>query len=153
MLCVCNQHLKNLQNYWCTMDDIDKALWVVDPTKPSYAMSHRRIALGNLTYLFDLIMGVSVFFFYCCLKHHMLPCTIRWWLLYITACWCTQAQLLTRVSSDVKFVHQGKLIIINHKQKISRCRFLGTDGKLERLIKNWRKNRKRWYVLRLPTVQ
>jgi E3 ubiquitin-protein ligase FANCL len=33
------------------MDDIDMALWVVDPTKPAYAMSHRRIALGDDCYI------------------------------------------------------------------------------------------------------
>lgn len=33
------------------MDGIDKALWVVDPTKPTYAMSHRRIGLGDDCYI------------------------------------------------------------------------------------------------------
>ncbi|KAI4998199.1 hypothetical protein ZWY2020_053541 [Hordeum vulgare] len=77
VLCQFQEHLKVLQDYWSTMDGIDKALWVVDPTKPIYAMSHRH-SFG--------------------------------------------------------------------------CRFLGTDGKLERLIKNWRKNRKRWYILRFPAL-
>ncbi|KAL6843627.1 hypothetical protein ACP4OV_026689 [Aristida adscensionis] len=45
------EHLKALQDYWSTMDDIDKVLWVVDPTKPTYAMSHRRIALGDDCYI------------------------------------------------------------------------------------------------------
>uniref|UniRef100_A0A0E0GT70 RWD domain-containing protein n=1 Tax=Oryza nivara TaxID=4536 RepID=A0A0E0GT70_ORYNI len=40
-------HLKILQDYWSIMDDIDKVLWVVDPTKPTFAMSHRRIALDK----------------------------------------------------------------------------------------------------------
>lgn len=34
------------------MDDIDKVLWVVDPTKPTFAMSHRCIALGNALWFF-----------------------------------------------------------------------------------------------------
>jgi E3 ubiquitin-protein ligase FANCL len=51
-----NQHLKILQEFWSTMDEIDKVLWIVDPTKPSYAMCHRRISLGNpLTHL-DVIV-------------------------------------------------------------------------------------------------
>lgn len=71
------------------MDDIDKVLWVVDPTNPSYAMSHRRIALGDDCYI----------------------------LLHVDA----------------------------HKpSSLPECRFLGTDGKLDRLIMNWRKNRKKW---------
>uniref|UniRef100_A0ACD5WE53 Uncharacterized protein n=1 Tax=Avena sativa TaxID=4498 RepID=A0ACD5WE53_AVESA len=83
------EHLKILQDYWSTMDDIDKALWVVDPTKPTYAMSHRCIALRDDCYI----------------------------LLHVDA---------QRPSS------------------LPECRFLGTDGKLERLINNWRKNRKGW---------
>ncbi|CAM0875025.1 unnamed protein product [Alopecurus aequalis] len=83
------EHLKVLQDYWSAMDDIDKALWVVDPTKPTYATSHRRIALGDDCYI----------------------------LLNVDA----------------------------HKpSSLPESRFLGTDGKLERLIKNWRKNRKNW---------
>uniref|UniRef100_A0A0D9VYH7 FANCL C-terminal domain-containing protein n=1 Tax=Leersia perrieri TaxID=77586 RepID=A0A0D9VYH7_9ORYZ len=35
------------EDYWSIMDEIDKVLWVVNPTKPAYAMSHCRIALGN----------------------------------------------------------------------------------------------------------
>ncbi|XP_047085870.1 E3 ubiquitin-protein ligase FANCL [Lolium rigidum] len=83
------EHLKVLQDYWSTMDDINKALCVVDPTKPAYAMSHRRIALGDDCYI---LLNVDA------QKPSSLP----------------------------------------------ECRFLGTDGKLERLIKNWRKNRNRW---------
>lgn len=46
VICQFQAHLKILQEFWNTMDEIDKVLWIVDPTKPSYAMSHRRIALG-----------------------------------------------------------------------------------------------------------
>nr|XP_045083297.1 E3 ubiquitin-protein ligase FANCL isoform X2 [Aegilops tauschii subsp. strangulata] len=89
VLCQFQEHLKVLQDYWSTMDGIDKALWVVDPTKPTYAMSHHRIALGDDCYIL--------------------------------------------------------LHVDTHKpNSLPECRFLGTDGKLERLIKNWRKNRKRW---------
>jgi E3 ubiquitin-protein ligase FANCL len=38
------------------MDEIDKVLWVIDPTKPTYAMSHRRIALGNFLILPELVV-------------------------------------------------------------------------------------------------
>uniref|UniRef100_A0A453H9I3 FANCL UBC-like domain-containing protein n=2 Tax=Aegilops tauschii subsp. strangulata TaxID=200361 RepID=A0A453H9I3_AEGTS len=51
VLCQFQEHLKVLQDYWSTMDGIDKALWVVDPTKPTYAMSHHRIALGDDCYI------------------------------------------------------------------------------------------------------
>ena len=58
-----NQHLKILQEFWSTMDEIDKVLWIVDPTKPSYAMSHRHISLGNsLTHL-EVIVVLLLFMF------------------------------------------------------------------------------------------
>uniref|UniRef100_A0A0D9ZCJ4 RWD domain-containing protein n=1 Tax=Oryza glumipatula TaxID=40148 RepID=A0A0D9ZCJ4_9ORYZ len=47
VVCQFQEHLKILQDYWSIMDDIDKVLWVVDPTKPTFAMSHRRIALDK----------------------------------------------------------------------------------------------------------
>jgi hypothetical protein len=58
-----NQHLKILQEFWNTMDEIDKVLWIVDPTKPSYAMSHRRIALGNSLTCLQVIVVVPLFMF------------------------------------------------------------------------------------------
>jgi len=48
------------------MDEIDKVLWIVDPTKPSYAMSHHHISLGNsLTHL-EVIVVLP--YFYVCLN-------------------------------------------------------------------------------------
>ncbi|XP_066309860.1 uncharacterized protein [Miscanthus floridulus] len=82
-------HLKILQEFWSTMDEIDKVLWIVDPTKPSYAMSHRHISLGDNCYI----------------------------LLHVDA---------------------------RKPNSLPECRFLGTDGKLDQLIINWRKNRKKW---------
>uniref|UniRef100_A0A0E0KIH6 Uncharacterized protein n=1 Tax=Oryza punctata TaxID=4537 RepID=A0A0E0KIH6_ORYPU len=89
VVCQFQEHLKILQDYWSIMDDIDKVLWVVDPTKPTFAMSHRRIALGDDCYL----------------------------LLHVNA---------------------------RKPRSLPECRFLGTDGKLDRLITNWRKYRKKW---------
>ncbi len=51
-----NQHVKLLQEFWSTMDEIDKVLWVVDPTKATHGMCHRRIALGNFLILLDLVV-------------------------------------------------------------------------------------------------
>lgn len=42
-----DEHLKKLQEFWSTMDEIDRALPVVDPRQPSHATSHRQINLGN----------------------------------------------------------------------------------------------------------
>lgn len=89
VICQFQAHLKILQEFWNTMDEIDKVLWIVDPTKPSYAMSHRRIALGDDCYI----------------------------LLQVDA---------------------------RKPNSLPECRFLGTDGKLDQLIINWRKNRKKW---------
>ncbi|XP_057976017.1 uncharacterized protein LOC131163418 isoform X4 [Malania oleifera] len=41
------EHLDKLQEFWSTLDDIDKSLWVVDQTQPSHAASHRLINIGN----------------------------------------------------------------------------------------------------------
>ncbi|CAD6214361.1 unnamed protein product [Miscanthus lutarioriparius] len=89
VLCQFQAHLKILQEFWSTMDEIDKVLWIVDPTKPSYAMSHRHISLGDNCYI----------------------------LLHVDA---------------------------RKPNSLPECRFLGTDGKLDQLIINWRKNRKKW---------
>ncbi|XP_042990990.1 E3 ubiquitin-protein ligase FANCL isoform X7 [Carya illinoinensis] len=35
------------KEFWSTLDDIDKSLWVVDPKQPSRSMSHRQINIGN----------------------------------------------------------------------------------------------------------
>ncbi|KAJ1293806.1 hypothetical protein BS78_01G096900 [Paspalum vaginatum] len=51
VICQFQEHLKLLQEFWSKMDEIDKVLWVVDPIKTSYAMSHRRIALGDDCYI------------------------------------------------------------------------------------------------------
>lgn len=42
-----HEHLKNLQEFWDTLDDIDNTLLVVDPKQPSRAVSSRQIQLGN----------------------------------------------------------------------------------------------------------
>ncbi|KAK3146222.1 hypothetical protein QOZ80_3BG0263210 [Eleusine coracana subsp. coracana] len=89
VFCQFQEHLKTLQEFWSTMDEIDKVLWVVDPAKPTHAMSHRRIALGDDCYI---LLNVNA------RKPSSLP----------------------------------------------ECRFLGADGKLDGLIMNWRKNRKKW---------
>ncbi|KAJ0967725.1 hypothetical protein J5N97_024642 [Dioscorea zingiberensis] len=41
------EHLQKLQEFWSTMDEIDKILCVLYPKKPSLAMSHRQISIGN----------------------------------------------------------------------------------------------------------
>lgn len=46
-----NEHLEKLQEFWSTMDEIDRALWVVDPKQPSLAASYRQINIGNDCYL------------------------------------------------------------------------------------------------------
>ncbi|RLN18648.1 uncharacterized protein C2845_PM02G03810 [Panicum miliaceum] len=89
VICQFQEHLKMLQEFWSTMDEIDKVLWVVDATKPTYAMSHRLLALGDNCYI----------------------------LLHVDP---------------------------RKPSSLPECRFLGPDGKLVRLIMNWRKNRKRW---------
>ncbi|XP_020083280.1 E3 ubiquitin-protein ligase FANCL isoform X2 [Ananas comosus] len=86
------EHLKKLQQFWSTMDDIDKTLWVVDPKQPPLAASYRRVVLGCL--------GDD-----CCL-----------------------------------------LLNINARKpnSLPECRFLGPDGTVDLLVKNWRKNCRKW---------
>jgi hypothetical protein len=43
----CTQHLEKLQEFWSTLDDIDKSLCVVDPKQPSRSLSHRQINMGE----------------------------------------------------------------------------------------------------------
>uniref|UniRef100_A0A0E0P0Q8 FANCL C-terminal domain-containing protein n=1 Tax=Oryza rufipogon TaxID=4529 RepID=A0A0E0P0Q8_ORYRU len=57
VVCQFQEHLKILQDYWSIMDDIDKVLWVVDPTKPTFAMSHRRIALDSQYFKHIIVDG------------------------------------------------------------------------------------------------
>ncbi|KAK4584955.1 hypothetical protein RGQ29_022574 [Quercus rubra] len=40
-------HLEKLQEFWSTLDDIDKSLCVIDPKQPSRSISHRQINIGN----------------------------------------------------------------------------------------------------------
>uniref|UniRef100_A0A0E0P0Q6 RING-type domain-containing protein n=1 Tax=Oryza rufipogon TaxID=4529 RepID=A0A0E0P0Q6_ORYRU len=61
VVCQFQEHLKILQDYWSIMDDIDKVLWVVDPTKPTFAMSHRRIALDHYQSKFNFITDSQYF--------------------------------------------------------------------------------------------
>ncbi|KAL4644520.1 hypothetical protein ACB092_02G170600 [Castanea dentata] len=41
------EHLEKLQEFWSTLDDIDKSLCVIDPKQPSRSISHRQINIGN----------------------------------------------------------------------------------------------------------
>lgn len=49
------QHLEKLQEFWSTLDDIDRFLWVVDSTKLHRAMQYRQINIGNDCYIKLLI--------------------------------------------------------------------------------------------------
>ncbi|XP_027179295.1 E3 ubiquitin-protein ligase FANCL isoform X2 [Coffea eugenioides] len=44
-------HVDKLQDFWSTLDDIDRSLWVVDPKDPHFAMSYRQINIGNDCYI------------------------------------------------------------------------------------------------------
>eukprot|EP00268_Persea_americana_P019757 TRINITY_DN20165_c0_g1_i11.p1 TRINITY_DN20165_c0_g1~~TRINITY_DN20165_c0_g1_i11.p1 ORF type:complete len:311 (+),score=48.44 TRINITY_DN20165_c0_g1_i11:301-1233(+) len=46
-----HKHLEKLQEFWSTLDDIDRVLWVIDPGQPSNAASFRQICIGNECYL------------------------------------------------------------------------------------------------------
>ncbi|GLT44232.1 hypothetical protein SLA2020_181410 [Shorea laevis] len=39
--------LEKLQEFWSTLDEIDRSFWVVDPKSPTRAMSFRQIQIGN----------------------------------------------------------------------------------------------------------
>ncbi|XP_042495232.1 E3 ubiquitin-protein ligase FANCL isoform X1 [Macadamia integrifolia] len=41
------EHLEKFQDFWSTLENIDRVLWVVDPRQPSRATSYRKINLGN----------------------------------------------------------------------------------------------------------
>uniref|UniRef100_A0A5B6YLT7 E3 ubiquitin-protein ligase FANCL n=2 Tax=Davidia involucrata TaxID=16924 RepID=A0A5B6YLT7_DAVIN len=45
------EHLEKLQEFWCTLDDIDQSLCVVDPKQPHHATSYRQINIGNDCFL------------------------------------------------------------------------------------------------------
>ncbi|XP_030924188.1 E3 ubiquitin-protein ligase FANCL isoform X4 [Quercus lobata] len=42
-----HEYLEKLQEFWSTLDDIDKSLCVIDPKQPSRSISHRQINIGN----------------------------------------------------------------------------------------------------------
>ncbi|KAL0450124.1 UNVERIFIED_CONTAM: E3 ubiquitin-protein ligase FANCL [Sesamum latifolium] len=41
------KHVDKLQDFWSTLDDIDRSFWVTDPKHSHYAMSYRQIKLGS----------------------------------------------------------------------------------------------------------
>ncbi|GFQ01697.1 E3 ubiquitin-protein ligase fancl [Phtheirospermum japonicum] len=41
------RHVNTLQEFWSTLDDIDRSLWVTDPIHSHRAMSYRQIKIGN----------------------------------------------------------------------------------------------------------
>lgn len=45
------EHLQKLQEFWYTLDNIDKGLFVVNPKLPSLASSYRQLGIGNNCYL------------------------------------------------------------------------------------------------------
>lgn len=45
------EHLRKLQEFWYTLDNIDKTLFVVNPKLPSLASTYRQISIGNDCYL------------------------------------------------------------------------------------------------------
>jgi E3 ubiquitin-protein ligase FANCL len=45
------------------MDEIDKVLWVVDPTKSTYAMSHRCLALGIFLVTLEVTVALLLLIF------------------------------------------------------------------------------------------
>ncbi|KAG8376435.1 hypothetical protein BUALT_Bualt09G0064100 [Buddleja alternifolia] len=42
-----HEHVYKLQDFWSTLDDIDRSLWVTDPKQSHHAMSYRQIKMGN----------------------------------------------------------------------------------------------------------
>ncbi|KAL2499545.1 zinc ion binding [Abeliophyllum distichum] len=49
------EHMDKLQDFWYTLDAIDRSLWVTDPKQPHHAISHRQINIGNDCYIMLLI--------------------------------------------------------------------------------------------------
>ncbi|KAI3451883.1 hypothetical protein Pfo_008548 [Paulownia fortunei] len=41
------RHVDKLQDFWSTLDDIDRSLWVTDPKHSHHAMTYRQINIGN----------------------------------------------------------------------------------------------------------
>ena len=127
------------------MDEIDKVLRVVDATKPTYAMSHRLLALG----IFLVSLEVTMIYYYLSLFklyvawYHQVMIAIFYYMLTHTS----PAPYQSKATFQDSIPSQPWLIMHHH---FFRCRFLGAEGKLDRLIMNWRKNRKRWYVHMLP---
>ncbi|KAK1268598.1 hypothetical protein QJS04_geneDACA022107 [Acorus gramineus] len=51
VVCQFSEHLEKLQEFWSTMDDIDRHLLVVDPRQASRATTYRRVDLGDECHL------------------------------------------------------------------------------------------------------
>ncbi|XP_022843822.1 E3 ubiquitin-protein ligase FANCL isoform X3 [Olea europaea var. sylvestris] len=45
------EHMDKLQDFWSTLDDIDRSLWVTNPKQPDLATSYRQINIGNDCYI------------------------------------------------------------------------------------------------------
>ncbi|KAL8472833.1 hypothetical protein ACS0TY_029887 [Phlomoides rotata] len=50
-------HVDKLQDFWSTLDDIDRSLWVTDPKHSHYAMSYRQIKVGDDCFI---ILSINV---------------------------------------------------------------------------------------------
>ncbi|KAH6759901.1 zinc ion binding protein [Perilla frutescens var. frutescens] len=51
------RHVDKLQDFWSTLDDIDRSLWVTDPKHSHHAMSYRHIKIGNDCYI---ILSINI---------------------------------------------------------------------------------------------
>ncbi|KAK1292616.1 hypothetical protein QJS10_CPB17g02639 [Acorus calamus] len=51
VVCQFSEHLEKLQEFWSTMDDIDRHLLVVDPRQASRATTYRQVDLGDECHL------------------------------------------------------------------------------------------------------
>lgn len=57
------QHLEMLQEFWSTLDEIDKSLWVAGNKQPSRALPCRQIHIGDpLVFEVDKNVFLPAFF-------------------------------------------------------------------------------------------
>lgn len=145
----CSQHLEKLQEFWSTLEDIDKSLWVVNSGPPSRAMSCRQINIGELL-VYCIKLVVCYFTFICSLISFSFN-SLRKWLLYYVVFKCQWSKIITRVRIHFKYLLVllplacvlRSVIILSY----ARCRFMGSDTTVNSLTKTWRRNSKRWYIL------
>lgn len=138
-----------LQEFWSTLHDIDKSLWVVGPKLTSRASCSRQVNLGIFYNNFDS----NFFLFMFCVKLLQFFASWREWLHFTPVLKCPQSSIFTRVRIQSKSFTATPYMEFHYwlfkfdHVKSCRCRFLGPDSAISSLRITWSRKCKNWCEL------